>query len=70
MTWLADEKDVVEDPVTQATAYLTSQHNGLHFGGRRRDRGGFQVRQLFQHTHAHTVPEGLAASLLYIIWSL
>lgn len=66
MTWLADEKDAVKDPVTQDPEYLTSQCNGLHFGGRRRDRG----REVFKlnissSTHMYTVPEGLAASLLY-----
>lgn len=57
MTWLTDEKDAVKDPVTQDTEYLTSQCNGFHFGGRRTDGGGFQVRQLFQHTHVHS-PRG------------
>lgn len=41
---------------------------GCTSGAGRGTGGGFQVRRLFQHTHAHTVPEGLAASLL-CIWS-
>lgn len=67
MTWLADEKDAVKDPVTQATEYLTSQRNGLHFGGRRRDRERFSSRTtLPTHTCIHS-PRGLGCLIaLYL----
>ena len=67
MAQLVDEKDAVKAPATQAAEYLTSQRNGLHFRGRRRDRGRFSSRTTLP-THTHRVSEGLAASLL-CIWS-
>lgn len=70
MTWLADEKDAIKVPVTQAAEYLTSQRNGLHFGGRRRDTGRFSGRvTLPTHTCTHS-PRGLGCLIaLYYLES-
>lgn len=60
VAWLADEKDAVKDSVTQDAEYLTSRCNGLHFGGRRRDRGRFSNQTTLP---AHTCTQSQRAWL-------